>query len=58
MLQDHGRGDTRQSPEHEEDQQAAPNLLQVQELKKSKPKKGSLVGNTNNLCLKIMVLEI
>lgn len=32
MLQDHGRPDARQGPDHEEDSQAAADLLQVQKL--------------------------
>lgn len=32
VLQDHGRADARQSPDHEEDPQAAADLLQVQKL--------------------------
>lgn len=33
MLQNHGRADACQGPDHEEDSQAAANLLQVQKLK-------------------------
>ena len=32
VLQDHGRADARQGPGHEEDSQAAADLLQVQKL--------------------------
>lgn len=51
VLQDHGRGDARQGPEHEEDSQAAADLLQVQKLTNRKDEEGYRLEETAGLYL-------